>query len=296
MLVGVGAAIVIGCIIGGFLWEKGNLFLLYQPAELLIIGGSAAGAFIIGSSMQDIKSVIHGLKSVFSSKPYSRDDYLNALKVLNGVFMKIRKDGLISLESHLNNPKKSELFKNYPDFLKNEHALNLLTDTLRSMTTIKLTSHQLESLLDTEIDTFHEELMVSAKGTANVADSLPGLGIVAAVLGVIVTMTKISEPAEVLGHSIGAAMVGTFLGVLLCYGFVGPIGRRLEGIANQEKEYLVVLKTVIVAFVSGLHPQMSIEFGRMLIPDAVRPTFQEVDDLIRQAKKTAAPAPAAAAK
>ncbi|MBI5427160.1 MAG: flagellar motor stator protein MotA [Nitrospinae bacterium] len=288
MLIAIGAVIVIGSVIGGFLWEKGNLYLLYQPAELLIIGGSGVGAFIIGSSTETIRSVVHGLKSVMVSKPYVRKDYLEALKVLNGVFAKIRKDGLISLESHLNAPKKSDLFKKHPEFLKNEHALNLLTDTLRSMTTIKLTSHQLEALLETEIETYHEELMVSSKGVANMADSFPGLGIVAAVLGVVVTMTKITEPAEVLGHSIGAALVGTFLGILLCYGFMGPIARRLEGIADQEKEYLVVLKTVIVSFVSGLHPQMSIEFGRMLIPDAVRPSFHEVEEIIRQAKKAEA--------
>ena len=198
---------------------------------------------------------------------------MDALVLLSEIFYKIRKEGLVSIESDLDDPEKSAIFQKYPKFLKNHHALAFLTDTLRTLTITDIEAHELGSLLDYEIEAHYEEALIPAKSIANVADSLPGLGIVAAVLGVVLTMKKISEPPEVLGHSIGAALVGTFLGVLLCYGFVGPMSRNLEAIANEDREFLTVIKAALLAFVNTPSPQVAIEFARRVVPGDLRPSF-----------------------
>ncbi len=288
MFVLIGFAVVIGMITAGYLWEGGNLSLLYQPAELVIIGGAALGAMIIGASPKILKSVLAGIKGIFSHKPYESKDFIELLLVSNSIFLKIKKEGLRAIEGDLDKPQKSKLFKKFPRFSKNAHALNLLADAFRIISITKLSGHQMEALLEADIETYHDELMVPSKNISNLADSLPALGIVAAVLGIVITMTKISESPEVLGHSIGAAMVGTFLGVLLAYGFVGPMARKMETIADEEKEYLNVLKTIIVCFVSGVHPNLAIEFGRILIPDKERPAFLEMEKQLRIANKKSA--------
>lgn len=281
----IGASIVIACVIGGFLLEKGNLAVLFQPVELLIIGGAAVGGFIIASPMKVIRAVMGGMVKMLSGKGYTKADYLEALTMLGEVFYKIRKEGLVSVEGDVDNPKDSAIFTKYPRFFKNHHALDLVVDTLRTVMTTKIEPHELESLIGAELDTHHEELMVPTKSVSNVADALPGLGIVAAVMGVVLTMQKIGEPPEILGHSIGAALVGTFLGVLMCYGFVGPVARNMEYCASEELQYLGVLKTAIVAFVSGATPQVAVEFGRRVVPANVKPTFEETEQAIRRIKK-----------
>jgi len=285
MFVILGFIVVIGMITAGYLWEGGNLSLLYQPAELVIIGGSALGAMIIGSSPKALKSVLGGIKGLLSYKPYESKDYVEILLVTNSMFSKIKKEGLRSIEGDLDKPQKSKLFKKFPGFSQNKHALNMLADAFRIISITKLSGHQMEALLEADIESYHEEIMVPSKSMAHLADSLPALGIVAAVLGIVITMTKINESPEVLGHSIGAAMVGTFLGVLLAYGFAGPMAKKMEAIADEEKEYLNVLKTIIVCFVSGVHPNLAIEFGRILIPDHERPTFLEIEKKLRSANK-----------
>ncbi|MCL4537121.1 MAG: flagellar motor stator protein MotA [Nitrospirae bacterium] len=281
----IGALVVLSSVIGGYLWNGGNLHVLFQPSEYLIIGGAAIGGFIIASPMKVIKAVISGVLRILSGKAYSKADYMEVLLLMSEIFSKIRKEGLVSIEADVDNPEESKIFSNYPKFLKNHHAVALVTDTLRTVMTTSIAPHELESLLDTELEAHHEELMIPSKSVNNVADALPGLGIVAAVIGVILTMAKISEPPEVLGHSIGAALVGTFLGVLMCYGFVGPMARNMEYTANEDKEYLNVLKVALVAFVGGAAPQIAVEFGRRVIPGNVKPTFVEVEEAIRELKK-----------
>ena len=280
----VGALVVLGSVIGGYLWHGGNLHVLFQPSEYLIIGGAAIGGFIIASPVKVMKAVVRGFTSILSGKAYSKMDYMEVLLLMSEIFAKIRKEGLVSVEADVDNPEESKIFSNYPKFLKNHHAVALVTDTLRTVMTTSIAPHELESLLDTELEAHHEELMIPSKSVNNVADALPGLGIVAAVVGVILTMAKINEPPEVLGHSIGAALVGTFLGVLMCYGFVGPAARNLEHIANEDKNYLNVLKVALVGFVGGAAPQIAVEFGRRVIPSNVKPTFMEVEEAIRQLK------------
>ncbi len=285
MFVLIGIVIVLGAVLGGYLMEEGNLALLVQPAEFVIIFGAALGGFIISSPMKVIKAVQASLMRMFSSRIYGKSDYVEALVLLNEIFFKIRKEGLVSIESDLDEPEKSPIFKKYPKFLKNHHAVAFLTDTLRTLTITDIEAHELASLLDYEIDAHHEEALVPSKSIANVADSLPGLGIVAAVLGVVLTMKKISEPPEVLGHSIGAALVGTFLGVLMCYGFVGPISRNIEAIANEDREFLTVLKAALLAFVNTPSPQVAIEFARRVVPGELKPSFLELESVIKKSKK-----------
>ncbi|MDI9571107.1 MAG: flagellar motor stator protein MotA [Pseudomonadota bacterium] len=285
MLVIVGAIIVITAVVSGYLMEHGNLSVLFQPAELVIIGGAAIGAFIIASPMKTVKAVIQGVLGVVRSKTYSKEDYLEAMLLLNGIFYKIRQQGLVAIESDVDEPEKSSLFNRFPGILKNNRAMGLITDTLRMVMTTTIATHELESLLEGEIDTHYEEMIVPSKTVTFIADGLPGLGIVAAVLGVVLTMGKIGEPPEILGHSIGAALVGTFLGVLLCYGFVGPLGRHMEHAVQEELQYLTVFKVALVAFVGGAAPKVALEFGRRVIPHDSKPLFSEVENLLRQAKK-----------
>ncbi|MHC1726891.1 MAG: flagellar motor stator protein MotA [Syntrophobacteraceae bacterium] len=285
MLVFIGIALVIGAIVSGYLMEGGKLGLLWQPAELVIIFGAALGGFVISSPLKIIKAVKTGLLRMFSSRIYTRNDYVESLVMLSEVFYKIRKEGLVSIESDLDDPSKSPIFKKYTKFLQNHHAVDFLTDTLRTLTITDIEAHELASLLEYEIEAHHEEATIPSKSIANVADGLPGLGIVAAVLGIVLTMAKISEPPEVLGHSIGAALVGTFLGVLMCYGFVGPISKNLEHIANEDREFLTVIKAALLAFVNTPSPQVAIEFARRVVPGDLRPSFLELETLVKKAKK-----------
>lgn len=285
MLPIIGAVMVLVCVIGGYLLEHGNLSTLIQPVELLIIGGAALGGFIIASPMKVIKLVIGGVLGALKGKSYSKNDYIEVLQLMSEIFAKIRKEGLVSIEADVDNPEESKIFSKYTNFLHNHHAVALVADTLRTVMTTSIAPHELESLLDAELDAHHEEALIPSGSVANVADSLPGLGIVAAVLGVVITMGKISEPPDVLGNSIGAALVGTFLGVLLCYGFAGPLAKNLEFAAKEEAEYLNVIKVALVAFVGGAAPQISVEFGRRVIPGNVKPNFAEVEEALRQVKK-----------
>ncbi len=285
MTVIVGIVVVIGAVVGGYVMEHGNLSVLFQPAEIVIIGGAALGALIIASPPNVLVGVIKGTLGILTGgKSYSKKDYLEMLLLLAELFTKIRKEGLISIEQDVEEPENSAIFSKYPKFLKNHHALGLLTDTLRTVMTTTVSPYELESILDNELETLHETESAPVKNLSNMADSLPGLGIVAAVLGVVLTMGKMKEPPEVIGHSVGAALVGTFMGVLLCYGFVGPLARRLESSVNQEKEYLQVIKAALISFVGGAAPQIAVEFARRSIPAHVRPSFHELEEEIRAMK------------
>jgi len=285
MFIIIGAVIVLAAVIGGYLMEEGNIHVLFQPIELQIIGGAAIGAFIIASPMKIIKAVIANLIGILKGKSYSKQDYIETLMLLGEIFNKIRKEGLISIEGDIEEPEKSKIFSSHPKILNNHHVTTLITDTLRMVMTTGMSSHELEALLDAELEAMHEELIVPAQAVSNVADGMPALGIVAAVLGVINTMGKISEPPEVLGHSIGAALVGTFLGVLLSYGFIGPMAKSMEYIANEERDYLNVVKMALVSSAGGASPQIALEFGRRVIPGHVKPSFIEVEQAFKALRK-----------
>ncbi len=280
-----GSCIVLVCVVGGYLLEHGNLAVLFQPIELLIIGGAAIGGFIIANPLKVIKLVMASIGKMLRASTVSKEDYIEVLSLLIGMFNKIRQQGLVSIESDVDQPKESSLFKTYPKVLNNPRAINLITDTLRTVMSTTIAQHELEALIDSELEAHENELMTPPKAINMVADSLPGLGIVAAVMGVVLTMGKLSEPPEVLGMSIGAALVGTFLGVLLCYGFVGPMGRSCEHLAADELEYLNVLKVSLLAFIGGAAPKVAVEFGRRVIPAHVKPSFLELEEVLRKGKK-----------
>lgn len=282
MFVIIGCIVVIACVLGGYIMAHGNLSVLFQPAEFVIIVGSAIGGLIIASPPKILGLIIKGMIGMLSAKSYTKADYLEALMLLSDIFSKIRKEGLVSIEADVDNPEASPIFSKYPKFLKNHHAVALVTDTLRTVMTTSISPHELEALLDNELEAHHEEAMISSRSVSNMADSLPGLGIVACVMGVVITMGYISEPPEILGAHIGAALVGTFTGVLLCYGFFGPMSRNLEVIANENKEYLNVFKVGLVAFVGGAAPQIAVEFARRVVPAVVKPSFLEVEEAIRK--------------
>jgi chemotaxis protein MotA len=284
MFVIVGAIIVFSAVIGGFILEHGNLSVLFQPVELLIIGGAAIGGFLISNPLKIIKFTLGATMGIFAGESYSKQDYVDALMLLNGVFYKIRQQGLVSIESDVDAPEESVLFNKYSKILKNHRAINLITDTLRTVMTTTIATYELEALIDTELETYQEEILSPSKAVGFVADALPGLGIVAAVLGIVITMGKMKEPPEVLGHSVGAAMVGTFLGVLLCYGFVGPMGRNLEHSASEKMQYLNVLKVALISFLGGSVPKVAVEFGRRVIPENVQPSFAEIEEALRKRK------------
>jgi len=286
MIAIIGFVIVSAAVIGGYLLEGGNLSVIFQPVEILIIGGAAIGGFIIASPMKVIKATGSSIARIFSNKPYTKQDYMEVLIMINGIFYKIRQQGLVSIESDVDAPEQSPLFSQYPNILKNHAAITLITDTLRTVMTTTIAPHELEALIDQELEALHDEAMAPAQSVGTVADALPGLGIVAAVMGVVLTMGKIKEPPEVLGASIGAALVGTFTGVLLCYGYVGPMGKNMEFIANEDQKFLNVIKVALLAFIGGgAAPKVAVEFGRRVVPVEAKPSFLEMEDALRAAKK-----------
>jgi chemotaxis protein MotA len=236
--------------------------------------------------MKVIKATGSSVARIFTNKPYAKQDYMELLLMINGIFHKIRQQGLVSIESDVDEPAQSPLFSSYPKIMKNHAAMSLITDTLRTVMTTTIAPHELESLIDQELETHHEEAMAPAHSISTVSDGLPGLGIVAAVMGVVLTMGKIKEPPEVLGASIGAALVGTFTGVLLCYGYVGPMAKNMEFIANEDMQYLNVIKVALLAFIGGgAAPKVAVEFGRRVIPAEAKPSFIEMEDALRSSKK-----------
>lgn len=284
MFVIVGFLVVVCSVLGGYILAHGNLSVLVQPTELLIIGGAALGGFLISNPLKVIKSTIGAVLGVLGNAAYQKEDYIDALLLLNGLFYKIRQQGLVSIESAVDAPQESPLFNVYPKVIKNHQAVNLISDTLRTVMTTTIAAHELEALIDTELETYYEEITLPSKAVNFTADALPGLGIVAAVLGIVITMGKINEPPEVLGHHVGAALVGTFLGVLMCYGFVGPLGKNLEHEAHDKMQYLNVIKVALIAFLGGSAPKVAVEFGRRVIPENAKPSFAEIEEALRQRK------------
>lgn len=280
MLVILGALIVIGCVVGGYVWHHGNLSILFQPTELLIIGGAATGAFVIQSPPKVLVGVLKGLTNVFSSS-MKKEDFIEILSLLNKIFSKMRKEGLIAIENDIENPQDSPIFRDHEGVMKNHHALQFICDNLKVIISSNISPFELETVMDSEIEAHHKEAMIPSDTVTKIADGLPALGIVAAVLGVVITMGKINEPPAVLGASIGAALVGTFLGVLLSYGFVGPIGINLAHVVEDQTVCFHVIKIALVNFVGGSAPQVAVEFARRVIPSNAKPTFNELEDSLR---------------
>ncbi|MDB5365201.1 MAG: Flagellar motor protein MotA [Rhodospirillales bacterium] len=278
MLTIVGSLIVIVCVLGGYAALGGNIFVLWQPFEVVIIVGAAVGAYMIANPKHVLKDTIGGVKSLLGRSKYDRDAYLELLSLLFAVFKAVRTKGWLALEQHIEHPEDSELFRQFPTFISNPHAMQFLCDYLRIISLGSSNPHELDALMDEEIETIHAERLHVATAMQTAADGMPALGIVAAVLGVIKTMGAITEPPEVLGHSIGGALVGTFMGVWLSYGFVGPMAAALKTRIDDEIKYYLCMKTGLLAYLQGSAPQIAIEFARKILLNEVRPTFNEVED------------------
>lgn len=279
----IGIVVVFGSIIAGYLLEDGNLHVLLQPAELVILGGAAIGSLVIMSPPKTLMQILKSFPKLMSGSPYNKTSYVSVMTLLYTMFMKIKKDGLLAVEKDIEEPQKSPLFKAYPDILKNHHTIDFICDNLRVFV-VGVDPYEMESMMDVEMDTHHQESAVAPAVITKVADSLPGFGIVAAVLGVVITMGKMSESPEVIGHSVAAALVGTFLGILLCYGFLGPIGTNLEQRAAEESKYLEAIKVGILAFAKGSAPQIAIEAARRSLFSDSKPSFKELDAALRKKK------------
>ncbi len=279
----IGLAVVFGCIIGGFLMEEGNLFVLIQPAELVTIGGAALGSLILSCPPNLLKGVVKAIPAILKGGTLKKSHYISLLTLLYNIFTKIKKEGLLSVEKDVENPKSSPLFKSNKELLKNHHALNFLCDNLRVFI-IGIKPTEMEDLMDIEMDSHHEEAGVTPGIITKVGDALPGFGIVAAVLGIVITMGKMSEGPEVIGHSVAAALVGTFLGILLSYGVIGPLGSHLEHKNREDSKYIEAIKTAVLAFAKDLPPQMAVEAGRRTIFSDARPSFKDLEDAIKKQK------------
>ncbi len=276
----VGSVLVVVSVLGGFAAMGGNLDVLVQPFEVVIIIGAALGAFIIANSKQVIAAVMGGFKTLLSGPKYKKDDYVELLSVLYQVFRLAKTKGMLALEAHVEHPEESTLFQQFPRFYANQHAMTFLCDYLRMLTLGTDNPHEVESLMDEELETHHHESLGLAHAVQVVADGLPALGIVAAVLGVIKTMGSITEPPEVLGKLIGGALVGTFLGIFVAYGFVGPMALALQSAEDDDHRYFLCIKAGLLAHLQGYAPQVSIEFARKILHSTVRPTFYEIEDAV----------------
>jgi chemotaxis protein MotA len=277
MFVIVGIIVVLASIVGGFLMEKGNLLVLLQPAELVIIGGAALGTVLIANPLPTVIRLIKGALGVLSGSKYTKNFYLEQLRMLHEVFSYARKQGMQKLEADIEEPEKSQLFAKFPTFMKDHHALYFFCDTMRMSIAGSVGPFEMDQLMELDIDVHHHEASEPVQALTTVADSLPGLGIVAAVLGVVVTMGALGGPPEEIGHKVAAALVGTFLGILLCYGIFGPLASNMAKINEAEHAYHGMLRTAMAASFRGSAPILVVEFARRSIPSMVRPSFKEME-------------------
>ncbi len=277
MLPIIGGAIIFVCALGAFALEEGKFSILIQPLEFIIIAGVAAGSYVIANRGNVLGRTVVYLSSIFRGRRYNKDSYLELLSLLYTAFKLAKTKGMLALEQHVENPQESNLFQRFPAFMNDQSSLVFLCDYLRLLTLGTDNPHEVEALMDEEIETNHQEALLVPNALQVVADALPAIGIVAAVLGVIVTMGVIDQPAPVIGTHIGAALTGTLMGVLFSYGFVGPIASLLRQDVEAEMKYLQCMKAGILAHMQGYAPAVSVEFARKALMTDVRPTFYEVE-------------------
>lgn len=281
MFVIIGIVVVFGCIIAGYLMEHGHMSVLLQPSELVIIGGAALGTVLVANPLHVLKKIIAGVLGSLKGSPFSKQRYLSTLKMMYDLCNKARKEGLVALESDVDAPDKSPLLSKYPEFVKDHHSCNFVCDTLRMAVSGGVDPFDVDQMLEADMDVHHQESSQSVAALSSMADALPGLGIVAAVLGVVVTMGSLGGPPEEIGHKVAAALVGTFLGILLCYGLVGPLAANMAKTVEDEHSYQHVLRIAIIAFIKGTPPIMAVEVARRAVPGRVRPSFMELEKLCR---------------
>jgi chemotaxis protein MotA len=284
MLVIVGYVIVLASVFGGFALAGGHLSALLQPVELLMIGGGAAGAFAVGNSAKVVKATLRALPTVLKNSRYTKVRYMALMGLLFEILVKVRKEGLMSIERDVDAPGASALFNRFPELLADHHLIEFLSDYLRLMVSGNLNPIEIENVMDNEIETHHHEGVIPAHAIGKVGDGLPAFGIVAAVMGVVHTMASVGLPPSELGLMIAHALVGTFLGILLAYGFVGPLAGLLEQKADEATKELQCVKVTLLASLNGYAPPLAIEFGRKVLYSTERPTFSELEQHVKKHK------------
>jgi chemotaxis protein MotA len=286
MLVIGGFIAVIAAVAGGYLWEGGRIVLLIQPAEFAIIGGAALGTLLVGTPVSVLHELVSQLKRIMTPPP-SRRDYADLLVMLYQLFRVVQATGVMALEPHLDSPSESAILSKYPRFLARKGSVAFLADSARVIIVGGIAPHDFEHLMYEDLEIRHRESLLPSATLTKVGDALPGLGIVAAVLGVVITMQAIGGPVEEIGHKVGAALVGTFLGILLSYGFVQPVAASLEHRVTEELNIDQAIKAGILAIHKGFAPAIAVEFARRVVPDDVRPSFEETEQLCREARSEA---------
>ena len=281
MFVIIGALMVVGSVLGGYLLSHGKLPILFQPFELLIILGSAVGTLLIGNPLAVVIGIIKGALGTLKGSPYNKPFYTEQLKMLNDVFTYARKNGLVKLEADVEEPDKSQLFTKYKSLMSNHHALHFICDTLRMSISGGVGHFEIDQMMELDMEVHHHEADEPVHALNSMSDALPGLGIVAAVLGIVITMGSLGGPPEEIGHHVAAALVGTFLGILMCYGFFGPLSANMGKINQAEKEYYNFLRVGLISFVKGLAPILATEFARRSIPAHFRPSFKEMEKAVK---------------
>jgi len=274
----IGLVIVFGCVFGGYSIH-GDMGILWQPIEFVIIFGAGIGAFLIGNPMTVVKGSVGAFGTLLKGPTYKKDDYMELMGMLYATFKLAKSKGDLALESHVENPHDSQLFGHFPKFQHDHHAVDFFCDYLRLLTLGAGNPHEVEAVMDQELENHHNELHSITGAFQNFADATPALGIVAAVLGVIVTMSSITEPPEILGGLIAAALVGTFSGILISYGFFAPIASSLQATYDADGHYMLAIKVGLMGHMQGYAPQVSVEFARKCLASHVRPTFAEVEDM-----------------
>ena len=290
----IGILVVFGAVIGGYLMEKGHIAVLLQPAELIIIGGAAIGTVLIGNPPHVLKQLLAGLIGAFKGTRFSTSLYLDSFKMLYDLFNRARREGLGAMESDIEEPDKSAIFKNYPKVLADHNVRDFVCDTLRTAAAGAVEPFDIDQMMELDMDVHHHEATQPVSALNTMADSLPGLGIVAAVLGVVITMGALGGPPEEIGEKVAAALVGTFLGILLCYGLLGPLAASMLKQVDEEKAYYHALRVTLNSFIKGNPPILAVELGRRAVPGHVRPSFKELENLCRNKGAQPAAAPAAA--
>lgn len=284
MLVIAGYVIVVASVLGGFSLTGGHLAALLQPVELLMIGGAATGAFIVGNNGKSIKATLRALPTLFKGSKYTKALYMELMSLLFELLTKVRKEGLMSIESDIDKPDASPIFAKYPNVLADRHVIEFMTDYLRLMVSGNMDAFQIENLMDNEIETHHHEGEVPVHCITKVGDAMPAFGIVAAVMGVVHTMQSVGLPPAELGVLIAHALVGTFLGILLAYGFIGPLAGQLEQKLHESSKIFQCVKVTLLASLNGYAPALAVEFGRKVLFSTERPTFAELEEHVRQSK------------
>ena len=284
MLVILGYIVVMLSVFGGFALAGGHIAALFQPLELLMIGGAAAGAFFVGNNGKAMKATLKAIPTLFKGSKFTKALYMDLMSLLFEILTKVRKEGLMSIEGDVEKPADSAIFSKYPTILQDHHVVEFLTDYLRLMVSGNMDAFQIENLMDNEIETHHVEGEIPVHCVAKLGDGLPAFGIVAAVMGVVHTMESVGLPPAELGILIAHALVGTFLGILLAYGFVGPLSGLLEQKLHEGSKIYQCIKVTLLASLNGYAPALSVEFGRKVLFSTERPSFGELEEHIKQAK------------